>query len=175
MIVFSSVLALMGVATDGRVRACSLAGNQPHTLNQTEQMADRVAPARPAMATVGEMTRGRGPRMMGCGGPVAASSCDNLGIVVLRVEGTDDRTPADQLGYRLTLKSGTLPPGMDLPTGAVRARPIDPARPPQLLLAWVDGATNRQEAIDFTLSIAAVDLAGNAGEPIDLRVADPGQ
>ena len=168
---------MTGVATDGRVRACSLVGNAPHVLDASEQAIDRVAPARPTGVAAVQVKRGRGPAV-GCAGSATASSCDDLGIITIEVEAADDRTPPDKIGYRLTLKAATLPPGLDLPTADlrpnIRSRP-DLSRPDQLMLAWVDGNTDSQEPIDFTITIAAVDLAGNAGEGVDLRIANPGK
>jgi hypothetical protein len=56
-----------------------------------------------------------------------------------------------------------------VPTDDVR--PFDSSGIP---VPWDDGATDRQEAFAFTLSIAPVDLAGNVGLPQLVRVADPG-
>ena len=44
----------------------------------------------------------------------------------------------------------------------------------RLKLAWVDRATD-QEAIDFTVTVTAVDLAGNESVPsLPIRVRHPG-
>jgi hypothetical protein len=44
-----------------------------------------------------------------------------------------------------------------------------------LALAWADPATGDQEALDFTLALTAVDLAGNESAPSSpIRVRHPG-
>ncbi len=75
-------------------------------------------------------------------------------------------TPPDKIGYRLSLESGMLPPGLTLPPDA-----IEPGEPSdQLLLYWSDGAD--QPPFAFTIRIVAVDLAGNESPPQFLLIAD---
>ena len=40
------------------------------------------------------------------------------------------------------------------------------------MLTWVDGASNDQEPIEFTLRVVAIDLAGNESAPQTVRVSD---
>ena len=102
----------------------------------------------------------------GCGAQV--SSCDDLGIIYITAQATDDMTPPAKIGYRLSLESGALPPGLTLP-----ADPIEPGEPSdQLLLYWSDGGQRDQEPFAFTVRIVAVDLAGNESPPQLLLVAD---
>jgi hypothetical protein len=104
----------------------------------------------------------------GCG--ESATSCDDLGLVNIKlVPPEDDQSPSDNLGYMITLKEGSLPGGVELPSGPVLADANS-----VLYLAWVDGAQDKQEPIGFTLEIFAMDLAGNVGEPLEVRVSDPG-
>ncbi len=145
--------------------ACSFAGQTPHQLDEAEIVADAAAPGRPDVEGVG-ITRGRGPRDVGCSQQV--SSCDDMGVIELSVSAADDRSPADELGYRLSLASGELPAGLQLPAGAVRAeRGL-------IVLPWSDGASDDQEAFSFELSLVAVDLAGNEGPPTQVPLRSLG-
>jgi MYXO-CTERM domain-containing protein len=45
----------------------------------------------------------------------------------------------------------------------------------ELVFWWADGASDDQEAIDFTLSIVAVDHAGNESAPKTVRVVAEGR
>jgi len=99
----------------------------------------------------------------------AASSCDDLGRVELVVTpGADDRTPSEALGYRLMLIEGRLPRGASLPAEPVR---LSEGR---LRIVWIDGASDDQESLSFTLSLTPIDLAGLEGPPTTVRVRDPG-
>jgi hypothetical protein len=148
------------------VYACEFGGNRPHTIDPQAQATDALPPSAP-IVTIPSIRRGKGPEHHGCSRTV--SSCDDLGLITLQVSATDDQTETASLGYRIELVSGSLPSDLLLPETAVR-----PATSEGLLLYWMDGNTDEQEALDFTLSIRAVDLAGNAGPPTAVAVLDPG-
>jgi len=153
---------LLLAAPRPEARACSFPAPEPHTLDLAEVGVDVAAPG-PIAAIKTQIIRGRGAD---CG---AASSCDDLGRVELTVTpGSDDRTPTDRLGYRLVLVDGRLPTGASLPSEPVR---LFSGR---LLVLWLDGATDDQEAVSFTLALIPVDLAGNEGPAFEVRVRDPG-
>ena len=138
---------------------------------------DTVAPA-----PIGELrrlivTRGVGPECDGnsCG----SSSCDDLGLISMSFPAAvDDRSPdsddyvQDGVGYALRVADGSVPDDLDLassPTAAfIHAGVAD------FLLVWIDRATDEQEAFDFTLGIAAIDLAGNTSAEVFVDIADPG-
>jgi hypothetical protein len=145
-------------------RACSLPANPAHTIDPQAQ--DASLPSAP-VATVQLIHRGKGPEQRGCA--QSASSCDDLGWIIVQVSATDDQTAAGSLGYRVELASGSLPAGLSLPTTAVR-----PATSNGLTFVWIDGSSDDQEALAFVLSIRAVDLAGNEGPPTSVAVRDPG-
>ena len=145
-------------------RACSLAGNQAHTIDPQAQ--DASPPSAP-IVTVQTIHRGKGPEQQGCA--QSASSCDDLGWIIVQVSAADDQTATGSLGYRIELASGSLPSGLSLPTTAVR-----PATSNGLTFVWIDGSRDDQEALAFVLSIRAVDLAGNEGPPTSVEVRDPG-
>jgi hypothetical protein len=147
-------------------RACSLVGPTTHVLDPAMQASDQVAPVLPDAITY---EVGRGTQREGCGG---ASSCDGIGTVTIAAGATDDATPPGKIGYRLVREAGTLPTGLGLPAEAIETAFGAPAG--TLLLNWDSGASGGDEAIDFTLRIVAVDLAGNQSPPRSVRIVDAG-
>ena len=53
---------------------------------------------------------------------------------MIRVGATDDNTPPEQLGFRMSVEAGSLPEGVTLLNGAVKSFGD------LLVLNWVDGA-----------------------------------
>lgn len=144
--------------------ACSFAANPAHTLDGNAQATDATAPAAPTL-TVVRVVRGKGPQSESlCSSSV--SSCDDLGQIELQMAATDDQTPATSMGFRIELAGGALPSGLTLPDYSVRGS--------RLLLVWIDGASDDQEAFSFVLAISAVDLAGNVGPATTIDIRDPG-
>lgn len=142
----------------GEAFACSLLG--PEVLAVAPDPSDLEAPAAPALVAI-DVRRGVGPR----GG--MATSCDDLGFVTITVARPDDDPDLDDaVGYHLALVDGVLPEGLTLSDDAWLG--------PDLSLIWIDGATDDQEALSFTLSLTPSDAAGNLGEPLLVDVADPG-
>lgn len=164
-LVLSVVLLSVFQIPTRSAHACSLMANQPHALDAQAQVSDSAPPGVPTVS-VESIRRGKGPESSGCS--QSASSCDDVGSIDLLVSATDDQTSADSIGYRIELASGTLPSGLTLPSGAVRAIGG------RLFLIWLDGNTDQQEALSFSLSIRAVDLAGNVGQPATIQISDPG-
>jgi MYXO-CTERM domain-containing protein len=154
----------VGVASvPADARACSLVGPQPHIVDPALQASDQVPPTLPAPLPA-RIKRGEPPQQTGCGAQV--SSCDDLGIIYITAQATDDMTPPEKIGYRLSLESGALPAGLTLPSDA-----IEPGEPSdQLVLYWSDGAD--QPPFAFTIRIVAVDLAGNESPPQFMLIAD---
>lgn len=140
--------------------ACSLLGPQVHTLDEA---SDDVTP--PETPRLLELSVSRG----GGGPPGTWSSCSDIGAVGLALAADDDVSPAEAIGFRLTLAGGVLP--FELP-----ADPVRPQGQGWLTLNWIDEATREQEPIDATLSIEAVDEAGNvSAEALTVQVVDPGR
>jgi len=147
-------------------RACSSAGPTPHVVDPAMQATDQMPPTLPPPGAP-RITRGKGAQGVGC--TASASSCDDIGSIVIPVRATDDNTPPAQIGFRMSVEDGSLPSGLTLPSGAVK--PWGDV----LVLNWVDGASDDQEPIDFTLRVVAIDLAGNESAPQTVRVSnDPG-
>jgi MYXO-CTERM domain-containing protein len=153
-----------GVASvSADARACSLVGPQPHIVDPALQASDQTPPTLPTPLPA-RVKRGDPPQQTGCGSQV--SSCDDLGIIYITAQATDDMTAPAKIGYRLSLESGMLPPGLNLPPDA-----IEPGEPSdQLVLYWSDGAD--QPPFAFTIRIVAIDLAGNESPPQLLLIAD---
>jgi hypothetical protein len=159
-LVLAFVAAVTLVAAEEATQACKLAVPRPLVLDP--QSSDTTPPSAPT-ATVGSIRRGKGPETNGCN--QSASSCDDLGSIDIAVTAADDEATPDRLGFQLELADGALPSGLTLPSGPVLATAG------HLYLAWVDGATDEQEAIAFTVTIRAVDLAGNISPPTTVKVA----
>jgi hypothetical protein len=146
-------------------RACSIAAPITHVVDPAMQATDQMAPT---LMSIPTPTIGRGFAPGGCSG--SSSSCDDIGVIQIQVKATDDMTPAERIGFRITLAGGTLPAGLTLPADAIDLTPGYPI----VGLFWTDGATNDQDPLDFTLSIVAVDLAGNESAPQTVVVHDDG-
>ena len=139
----------------GPARACKPAGQSAHTVISSMQATDQTPPTLPALPPA-EVHRSDGSNQGGCG----ESSCRDVGIVSIAALATDDMTAPERIGYRFTLESGTLPASFTLPTIAIEGT----------RLRW--DADTGDEAIDFTLRVVAIDLAGNESAPQTVRVAD---
>jgi MYXO-CTERM domain-containing protein len=160
-----AVVAAVVIAMRTDARACSIAGPTAHVVYPSMAATDQVPPTLP-LPTV---TVSRGKREVGCGG---RNTCDNIGNIRIAVAATDDTTPAERIGYRLTLEgfgppnAGGLPRGLTLPTDAV-----DPVAG-EVVLVWDDIADGEAEDFYFVVSVVAVDLAGNQSEPQLLPIGD---
>jgi MYXO-CTERM domain-containing protein len=163
--VFLVIAGVAGAAArPAPARACSIAVPPIHVLDPAMQATDQTPPTLPP-TSVPAIARGYAPS--GCSG--SASTCDDIGIVSLFPNAMDDVTPPERIGFRITLAGGALPSGFTLPADAIEQDPGSALR-----LTWVDGATDNQDAIDFTLSIIAIDLAGNESTPQTVVVRDSG-
>lgn len=144
----------------GLARACSYANPAPFEVDSAMRGVDVQPPALTAVS-VGTIKRGQGSRgFVGCGQTV--STCDDIGSLTIVPTASDDVTPVDRLGYRVSLVAGKLPASAMLPEGATTS----------IAVYWLDGATDDQEPLDFTLSIVAIDLAGNESAPRTVHVVD---
>lgn len=168
-----SALGLLLIASTFTVsrtaNACSFPGPNEHAIDPAEAAIDDEPPAK--IETVGiEIRRGNGPEG-GCS--QSSTSCDDIGsIAIVPTPPSDNRTASAELGYRIRLVGGGVPSGLTIPTEALRVQSSDF---PGLYLRWIDGATDDQESIDFTITLAAVDRAGNEGpESAPIRIHHAG-
>ena len=129
-------------------------------------------PPEPAVVVEGplDLKRGIGPRSVeGRPGHHYSTSCDDIGYFAVEIEpGRDERTDREQLGYAFEVIEGEAPAGLfgRGPVGLPSAG-LTPAQGERHLLSfwWADGATNEQEALDFTFVIRTVDRGGNKSAP----------
>ncbi len=162
--VLSTVFAV--VAIEQVSLACSYGTPQALVLDPQAQASDTTPPSVP-VAKVDSVRRGQGPTTNAdCS--QSASSCDDLGSIGIALTATDDQTAPEEIGYQVEVVAGHLPDGLELPTGPVLLMEG------HLYLHWIDGATDDQEAVSFTLAIHAVDLAGNTSTPANVEVSDGG-
>jgi hypothetical protein len=143
-----------------------------HELDAAQQQIDRQPPAAAQVpADVVRVLR-RGIK--------SDSSCAGIGLIQITFTGAkDDRTPRERIGYLITHVAGTLPYRLSLPSDARLATPVPGDVPGEVLfvltLMWPDPATGDQEALDFTIALTAVDLAGNESAPSSpIRIRHPG-
>lgn len=153
---------LTSVSRTPEADACSIIENEAFETDENEKMVDTAAPTMPENLGV-TITRGT------AGGCSSASSCDDIGIVGLRLSSQDDRTPTDKIGYRLELVGGEVPRGMTIPSFAVSGSGGS------LIFGWNDGSTRSQEEFAFTLRARAVDRAGNESPPLEISIHNGGR
>jgi hypothetical protein len=131
-------------------------------IDASMQASDHVPPTLPASIPVEISWVNPSMDTGSCSG--SSSTCDNLDRIELAADATDDMTPPDRIGYRLTLEAGTLPAGLVLPADAFEGTPDG-----KLDLLWFNA---NHDPVDFTLSVVAIDLAGNESAPQTVRVSD---
>jgi hypothetical protein len=155
-----ATLALAGLAlvAPRDARACKVLTVQGFTADPARQATDQQAPmvTGPAVVTIRR-------------GMVRGTDCDSTGSLTISVPVSDDQTALPEMGFRITLESGTPPAGLFLRNGDFKG-----AIPGVLGFGWADGASNDQESFSFVLSIAPIDAAGNVGQAVDVVVADGG-
>jgi hypothetical protein len=159
-------LAAIVVVSIGNIRqaeSCVSGGAMKFETNANEIDVDISAPTMPKIVET-RIVRGTDG---GCS--TTHSSCDDIGKVVVTLSSSDDRTPADKLGYRFELVSGEVPEGMAIPTFAMAGYSGT------FYFTWVDGSTRGQEEFAFTLRARAVDFGGHESPPIEIAVHNGGR
>ena len=117
-------LVLAATFFPGRARACSIALRSEHTIDPAQVGVDQTPPqlAQPTVAELHNNESVGGGCQPKCGSDHSAR-LTNLA--------TDDLTPVDRIGYRVTLVAGDAP---DLHTGRTRAVLARPRRQPRGVL-----------------------------------------
>lgn len=162
----TSVLAVLVVlCLPGRALPCEFARLDAHQVDAAAQQVDRTAPTL-APAPAVKVQRGTSPQH-GCTGTLS-SSCDGSGSIAITPTVADERALPAEIGFRMRLLSGSLPQGLNLPGGDVRARSGG------LYFHWDDGYEADHEEFSFTLEIIAVDTAGNPSPPVQVVISDGG-
>jgi len=164
LILAASLLAW--IAQPSLSRACSFAGVSEFMPDPS--LGDTVAP-QPVGSVDVRVSRGHGPDCSG--GRCQTDSCADLGTMGLTfTPPTDDRTASTDLAYRLEVAEGIPPEGL-LP-GFTFLPPFSPSE--GIVLSWIDGDSDDQEPLEFSLRIYAVDQAGNESPATAIEVSDPG-
>jgi MYXO-CTERM domain-containing protein len=137
---------------------------EEHVVDAGEEAIDTTPPGAPALGEAAVIRRPAASSQSGC--QQGASSCDGSGSIGVAIEASDDdRTPAAEMGYVIELAGGRLPGNLSLPDGPVRADAEG--------LIWFV-FSDRDQDIDVTLSVRAMDLGGNLGEPATVRIRHGG-
>jgi hypothetical protein len=142
---------LLGIVWSPRAEACSFAGPQPFSLNASN--GDVTPPAPPVLDHLQIRRSDHAPPGNG--------DCGEIGSIQLTLGLSDDTFAADQIGVRLRLKDGSLPPGLALPPDPI----VHDSG--MVLLAFPDDPDQRYS---FTLAVSAIDGARNESEPTDVVV-----
>lgn len=142
--------------------ACSMIGLVPWEADPDEVAADTTPPS---ALRVGQIHIWRGHANSACEG----DSCADMGSIFVELDFEDDRTPPESMGVRIVVVEGRTPA---FPQGPVGTWFTQDAH--GLHLSWMDGARDTQEALDFTLALTPIDLAGNAGPSVQVEIHDPG-
>ena len=137
-----------------RARACSIALRSEHTIDPAQVGVDQTPPQleQPAVAELHTNESVGGGCQPKCGHDHSAR-LTNLA--------TDDRTPVDRIGYRVTLVAGEAP---DLGTGRTGA-----------VLAGTDGLAlfwDGDDDFDFTVVVIAIDETGNESAPRTVHITN---
>ena len=149
------VAGLAGVASPGHATStsCAFGGLAPHLVDPAMVGVDQTAPNLPEPMVADIRRLGDGREEGGCDG---APLCKLVAVRLTNLA-TDDMTPVDRIGYRITIIAGS---GFEPPTG-----PIEPGFGD--LYLFISSST---DDIDFTLEVVAIDLAGNESAPRTVRV-----
>jgi uncharacterized protein (TIGR03382 family) len=132
-----------------------------HVVDAGEEAVDSTPPEAPVL---GAVTIERDPAGDGCW---EASACQGAGSINLGIKrSADDRTSSEEMGYVIELAGGELPRNMALPASPVRAYWSGDSGEMSFYF------TDRDQDVDFTLSVRAMDLAGNLSEPVMIEVGD---
>jgi hypothetical protein len=161
--------ALLGLtlAAAPEARACKPALPVPHVVDESRKASDGQAPRLTSAPSV-TVSRGNDLELSACERDRTGDTCDDLGWLAIDLAASDDQTPAAEIGFRLTVTGGKLPPDLRLPTHDVRARDG------RIMLHWSDSATDGEDPFSFLLAIAPVDTAGNLGPITSVQVASSG-
>ena len=146
------VVTLAAAGAPKPARACDVAGPIPHTIDAAMVGVDVTPPTLP-QPTVTKINHHDGT---GC---LSKDSCGDFVSVEITHLASDDMTPAEKIGYRMTVVAGS---GFTPPSGDVRPGVIG-----DTVWLFLDGYP---DDIDFTLQMIAIDVAGNESAPRTVRV-----
>jgi hypothetical protein len=154
----TAFLVLAAPFFSGRARACDPWVPSPQTIDPAQVGVDQTPPQL-AQPTVAELHKNES------GGSGCQSKCGSDHSARLTNLATDDMTPVDRIGYRVSLVAGAAP---DLSTGLIQTVPVL-AETNGLALFW-DG----DDDFDFTVQVIAIDAAGNESAPRTVQITSGG-
>ena len=133
--------------------ACVLEPLRLHHSDADLARIDTAPPERPVVLAA-EAYRRSG---LTCGQDICvANNCGDLGGVAVDLSAGDDRTPARDIGFRLELVEGDVPPALGRMLGVDLAGPT----PLRVQLSFDD-----VPSVAATLRVIAIDAAGNESAP----------
>ena len=94
-------------------------------------------------------------------------SCSDFGFITFKLSGN-----YPPQGYIFERVSGEFEDRLFEPVAVKPSKFVDDNS--SFTFVWLDGSSNEQEPIDFTVSIVAVNMAGERSEPQYLKVRHPG-
>jgi MYXO-CTERM domain-containing protein len=155
---FAAAYAAWSASLLSPARACSPPFLTTHELDPAEEAADTTPPDAPAL---GELQIARQPALPACND---SGACDGTGLIILDVTApADDRTAAASMGYVVELVG-------EVPNVFPPDEPVRVDEQGEISFYFND----RDQPLDFTLSVRAMDLAGNLGEAATIEVSHPG-
>src|SRR5262245_61721150 len=139
----------------GHARACSISSPQKHTIDPAQVGVDQTPPqlAQPIVTNLSGNDTGGGPGCQSQCGPDHTATLTNLA--------TDDMTPVDKIGYRVSLVAGAAP---NLSNGYTNDVAV--LANTHLPVSW-----SGDDDFDVTIQVIAVDAAGNASAPRTVRIS----
>ena len=146
-------MALLLLSRSEPASACVLEPLRLHHSDASLGQIDTAPPDRPVVLAA-EAYRRSG---LTCGQDVCvANNCGDLGGVAVDLRSVDDRTPARDIGFRLELVAGDVPPALRRMLGVDLAGPT----PLRVQLGFDD-----VPSVAATLRVIAIDAAGNESAP----------
>lgn len=159
MLATSIGAALLGAAVAGAAApepTCLFAPQVLHRVDAALRALDQAAPLPPVVVSVDAFRReGMTCTRASC----VANSCGSTGTVRIDLApSADDDTPPEELGYRLLLVRGELPPSMRAAVGV----PLAAGR-----VLYLRPGFDELPRLDVELAAVAIDAAGNESAPTD--------
>jgi hypothetical protein len=146
-------VALVLLSQSPQVAACVLEPLRLHHSDANLARIDTAPPERPVVLAA-EAYRRSG---LTCGQDICvANNCGDLGGVAVDLSADDDQTPARDIGFRLELVEGDVPPALRRMLGVDLAGPT----PLRVQLSFDD-----VPSVAATLRVIAIDAAGNESAP----------
>jgi hypothetical protein len=146
-------IGLLLLSQSRQAAACVLEPLRLHHSDADLARIDTAPPDRPVVLAA-EAYRRSG---LTCGEDICvANNCGDLGGVAVELSAGDDQTPARDIGFRLELVEGNVPPALRRMLGVDLAGPT----PLRVQLAFDD-----VPSVAATLRVIAIDAAGNESAP----------